>query len=761
MHLRTSTKKTATKTYSYAQIVESYRREDGVPTKRVVAHLGALPPPLIDALRKAFEAARKGDALVLHSEVAEMLSGSTLANRRYLDLAVLIECWRQWGLSELLDELGGNQRTSMSLSDVVLPLVLQRCCEPRSKLEATRWVPTTALPEVLGFDVTAFHNTRIHRVLEKLYDLTGSLQQRLCELYSEHDGVGGVLFMDVTDTYFEGIGCPMAEQTKTKTEMPHKRCLGIVLLADEHGYPMRWKVVGGKTKDWHAMGGLIDDIGKVEWLKDRPVVFDRAMGNQKNVAALKARELHFLTAAHVSAIESYTKEVPFSAVADVEIEGTDKSYERDIERVAQAARDAGFEQLGPRLFAIELGVTVPASEQEKAQQRAKAKEDPAGHRGPGRPVQAAKHLRQAHKIRRQMRADKSLSRKDMAASLGITTSHLRHQLALLELAPAVQERILQWDDRFPFGEQYLRTLLPLTPEEQLATLDEKLAEHMSALSESAESTDDDETIGLLRLVAYFNPQLFVDVRRRTAEHCEKLQRHVEAFNADLAAAKRSRAYDATHRKFVREVERLNYLDTFDIELTPITVTSEKTGRHIDSFQGSITRKEDVWKHRRRYDGFVLLLGHPELEQSAKELVSFYRIKDTVEKDFQTIKSLVKLRPIYSYTDPKVQAHVTLCMLALLVQRTLEHKIHTKGLALTASACIDILKTCHLNQRRSEGEPLYDITEIDAAQQQVLAVLGLEQLADDDHLRAGITPRRPAPAVSRKQEHGQRPHRRQS
>jgi hypothetical protein len=759
MHLRHVTSTSGGKKYRYAQLVESYRRDDGKPAVRVVKHLGKLPDDVFNAFRLALEAARKGDALVLRSEVAKLLSGSTLANRRYLDLAVLIDCWRQWELSELLDELGGGERTSMSFSDVVLPLVLQRCCEPRSKLEATRWVPTTALPEVLGFDVAAFHNTRIHRVLAKLYDVTGSLQQRLCELYSEQDGASGVLFMDVTDTYFEGIGCPMAEQTKTKTEMPHKRCLAIVLLADERGYPMRWKVVGGKTKDWHAMGGLLDDIGKVEWLNNRPVVFDRAMGNQKNVAALKARDLHFLTAAHVSAIESYTKEVPFSAVADVEVEGTNTSYERDIERVAQAARDAGFEQLGPRLFAIELGVTVPASEQEKAQQRAKVKEDPAGHRGPGRPALAAKHLRQAHELRRQMRADKSLSRKDVAASLGITTSHLRHQLALLELAPAVQERILQWDDRFPFGERYLRTLLPLTPEEQLATLDEELAEHMSALSESDDSADDDEPIGLLRLVAYFNPQLFVDVRRRTAEHCEKLQRHVEAFNADLAAAKRGRGYDATRRKFVREVERLNYLDTFDIEVTPITVTSEKTGRPIASFQGSITSKEDVWKLRRRNDGFVLLLRHPELPQSATELVSYYRIKDTVEKDFQTIKSLVKLRPIYSYTDPKVQAHVTLCMLALLVQRSLEQRLGTAGLPLTAPACIDILKTCHLNQRRSDDEPLYDVTEVDAAQQQVLAALGLEQLADDEHLRAGITPRRPTPAASPKP--GRRPRRRRS
>jgi len=469
-------------------------------------------------------------------------------------------------------------------------------------------------------------------------------------------------------------------------------------------------------------------------MQETPVVFDRAMGNQKTVAALKAAQtVKFLTAAHVTAIESYTKAVPFSAVADVALEGTDESYEQDIERVAQAAQSAEFEEIHSRLFAIDFGVTVPASEQEKLN------EDSSVRQGAGRPVLAAKHLRQAHTIQKRMTADAALRRKDVAASLGITRKHLDHQMALLRLEPAVQERILQWDDCFPFGEKYLRSLLSLGPGEQLAALDEQLAAHMSAPSKSKASTDDDESIGLLRLVAYFNPQLFVDVRRRTAGHCEKLQRHVETFNADLAEAKRSRDYDATYRKFAREVERLSYLDTFDIELTPITVTS-KTGRSIASFKGSITRNEKAWKRRRRYDGFVLLLGHPELPHSARQLVNLYRIKDTVEKDFQTIKSFVKLRPIYSYTDPKVQAHVTLCMLALLVQRTLERRLRDAGLPLTAPACIDVLKTCHLNQHRSHDKPMYDVTEANAAQTQVLAALGLEQLANDGRLRDNITPR---------------------
>jgi hypothetical protein len=178
--------------------------------------------------------------------------------------------------------------------------------------------------------------------------------------------------------------------------------------------------------------------------------------------------------------------------------------------VSEASRCAGFEQIHQRLFSIELGVRVPASEQERPKDAA------PGSRRRGRPAMAAKHLKQAYEIQRQMEADPDCSLEDVAASRGISTRHLGSHLALLRLAPAVQECILQWGDRFPFGEKGLLPLLTLAPDEQLATLREKLAVHSSASAKTEVSTHDEEPIGLLRLVAYFNPQLFVDVRRHTA-----------------------------------------------------------------------------------------------------------------------------------------------------------------------------------------------------------------------------------------------------
>jgi len=737
VHLRIVTNRRNGKVYRYAQLAQSYRRKDGKPAVRVVKHLGNLPDAVCEAIRLALQAARDGDSVVLASDITKMVadSGSTLANLRYLDIAVLIDIWRQWKLSDILDELAGASEVHLPFSDVVLALVLQRCCAADSKLAATRWVPTTALPELLGFEPKVLHNTRVHRVLDQLFETTEALQKRLVQACLQRSGRFQALFMDVTDTYFEGIGAPMAELTRTKTEMPNKRCLGIVMLVDEHGFPLRWKVVGGKTKDWTAMHGLLSAIGEVSWMQDTLIVFDRAMGNRSSVAELKKAGLHFLTAAHRNAIESYTTAVPVDAFADIELDGSDACYEQDIARVAEAAREVGFKEIHERLFVCDLGVCEPLCDKPQ---------EPSGNNATKarRRRGVAHHLLRARALAEQMKADPQLTNAELGRRHGLSAGRVGKLLRLLRLQPQVQQRIEQLGESFPFGEDYAHSLRRRPPEEQLAALEADLCAHLAGSSSSSGASDEEsEPLGPLRLVAYFNPQLFVDMRRRSSEHCVQLQRRVAELNAELARCKRSRKREPTFRKLSREVERLSYLDAFDITLEPITVTSAG-GKPMDSFRGKVVRKDDVWRRRRRYDGFVLLLGHPKLEHKAVDLVNSYRGKDVIEKGFQSIKSVAELRPIYHTRDSKVQAHVTLCMLALLLMRSLEQRFRDAGKAMSADACITSLAPAHLNLRTplSNGQALYDITRPDAAQREILDALNLGELVDNEKVRPRLTHR---------------------
>jgi hypothetical protein len=176
-----------------------------------------------------------------------------------------------------------------------------------------------------------------------------------------------------------------------------------------------------------------------------------------------------------------------------------------------------------------------------------------------------------------------------------------------------------------------------------------------------------------------------------------------------------------------------------LEAYEVAVTEHDLGGRVHYRVGLAPVLAD-WERRRRYHGFTVLAAHPALPHAAADLCQLYRAKDTVEKDFQVIKSVVKLRPIRHHTDAKVNAHVTLCMLALLLERILEHKLDGR---CSAQAALEILATCHLNQYHSTtagSVPVYSLTEPDQDQLVLLRKLRLQLLADDGDLAARITPR---------------------
>ena len=147
----------------------------------------------------------------------------------------------------------------------------------------------------------------------------------------------------------------------------------------------------------------------------------------------------------------------------------------------------------------------------------------------------------------------------------------------------------------------------------------------------------------------------------------------------------------------------------------------------------------VCAERQRLLGWQVIVARPDDRRSAAELVRLYRSKDGVEKDFGTIKGALSLRPVRHRTDAKVRAHVTLCMLALLVERYLDDRL---GGRMTGVAALDLLSDIHLNRIRTAAAsvPVYTITRVRADQVEVLRALELEHLAESGRMTAGLARR---------------------
>jgi len=729
MHVRVVHARSGVALKRYAQLVESYRREDGVPAHRVLASLGELDDRAIENLRRALKASRRGEAVVLPSETqAQDWQPKVLANLRYLDVAVVLSIWSSWKLTELLNRLLPRGAETVPTSLVIAPLVIQRCIAPGSKLYAQRWFPTTALPELMHLKSEHFNNSRIHRALEDLDRVDADLQRELVKRYEHKDGVFAALFLDVTDTYFQGRGCDLAQRDRTKEGLHNMHKIGIVLLCNEHGFPVRWQVVPGKRRDPQCMTEMVDAIEGLSWVRGVPFVCDRGMGHSSAVARLVSSGLSFLTATRVTEIASYTDDVPSEAFADLIPIGTDMSFEHDLARARAAAERAGLEKIDDTLFIQDFGVVrrdlhIDVDPVDSTG----ASHDPADYEG------GAAFVAFARILQRKLETKEVKNRAALAREHDLTRARITQLFNLLLLDEELQERLLRGD----FGyvpEALLRKAVKRTAKTQREMLEEHAAKGLHGGTPRPFRRTGRQTVEL-RLVAYFNPQMFVEQRDRANRKRLGVEAWMRELNERLPQLSRSR--EDVYRDVSNKLAAHKMLALYDLTIDVIERPDGKPYCRV-----SLTIDEDGWRRRRRFDGFVLLIAHPELPQSGAELARLYRAKDAVEKDFRTIKEVIKVRPVFHHTDPKVRAHVTVCMLSLLLERTLEQRLRRSSTPMTTPACLEQLRGCHLNLLRGAPElaPSYQLTELTADQRAIVTNLRMTDLVDAESLQTQLRPR---------------------
>lgn len=721
--------------YEYVHLVESYRREsDGRPTHRIIANLGKLDDNSFQNLKAALDAARVGKRVaVVTTKRDKRRPPKPQANLRYLDVAVADELWREWELPQMLRDVMPQGDSDVAASQVVQILASQRLVAPDSKLAATRWFPHTALPELLGIEPRQLNNTRIHRVLEQLEAATPTLMAKLPQRYRERDGAFVSLFMDVTDAWFVGRGPEFAAHGKTKEGMVRRK-VNIVLLCNERGYPLRWTVVPGKQHDSVAMTDMMQAVSGLGWVAHAPVVVDRAMGTTAVIRTMAATGLRFLTALSRTEFSTYAPELPWKALQGLVVTNRDRS-----EVAAEAARraeKAGMDKVDSKLLVLDFGVVVPSSQQgselafaEPAEQ-SRSSEDPS-----------ARAMRLCRQIEQAVADGRISSYAAAGATHGLKRGVTGRYRKLRTLAVDIQQRIVDGEAARWSLESLIRIAELADPQAQRAAFDVLLRStptrraSRSARDERVDTTRTEQGPAeplRVRVVVYFNPEQFVEQRRSAGKRLQRVADFVADLNGKLASPRARR----TPAKILAAVDSRLRKDAL-VEAFEVTVGEREIGGR-SRYQVEVELDEAEWHRRRRYDGFSVLVGHAALPHDGVPLCQLYRAKDMVEKDFQVIKGVTELRPIRHRTDPKVSAHVTLCMLALLLERTLRDKLADTA---TVGNALEALERCRLNRYRCEDGPaVYTVTETDKEQRALLRKLRLQHLADDDHLAARITPR---------------------
>jgi transposase len=111
-----------------------------------------------------------------------------------------------------------------------------------------------------------------------------------------------------------------------------------------------------------------------------------------------------------------------------------------------------------------------------------------------------------------------------------------------------------------------------------------------------------------------------------------------------------------------------------------------------------------------------------------EAVSIYKQLSDVERAFACLKDVIELRPIYHHAPQRVEGHIFVAHLALVIHRALEKKLKAARLDLSASQALRALKTVRVvDIVRADGSIKRSVTPGSADAARVLRAVGVDQL----------------------------------
>jgi transposase len=309
------------------QLVESYRNTEGKPRQRVLASLGnaSIPQAERKVVARAVEQRLHREASLLPIElspeaaawvvritkVAEQtrsiplkhgtvrLDGVVVDRIRTDDVVGFgphlagIGAWDGLRLSEILKSQGMTPER-IALAQL---MVVNRLVEPLSEWALADWANRTALPELLGVEISRTTKDRLYRTSDELLGHRREIEQALRsgeqELFSLRRSI--VLY-DVTNTHFEGLchGNPKAKHGKNKQKRNDCRQVALGMAFDEHGFALAHEVFEGNIADTKTLAAMLErlDLGD-ERLKP-VVILDAGFASEENIHLLEQRGCSYI-----------------------------------------------------------------------------------------------------------------------------------------------------------------------------------------------------------------------------------------------------------------------------------------------------------------------------------------------------------------------------------------------------------------------------------------------------------------------------------
>ena len=269
----------------YVQLVEAYRDDNGRPKQRTVATLGRL-----DQLNTELESVISGLLRVTGKSLPEAPPTPSLtfeSARDYGDVWALTELWNSLGFDRLR-QIFRRTRHTIDVEALVRVMVLNRLCDPDSKLGVLRWVETVTLPGIMAETI---EHHQLLRAMDAMVEHQDEVEHVLASLLRPLvDQDLAVVFYDMTTIRAEGLSQQDKDVRKFGMSkeglIARQVMLGVVQTAD--GLPLYHEVFDGNTAEVTTIKPILEKIVKRFPVKRVIAVADRGLLSTDNLADLQA-----------------------------------------------------------------------------------------------------------------------------------------------------------------------------------------------------------------------------------------------------------------------------------------------------------------------------------------------------------------------------------------------------------------------------------------------------------------------------------------
>ena len=269
----------------YVQLVEAYRDDAGQPRQRTVATLGRL-----DQMGTELESVISGLMRVTGKPVPQAFAAPVVAfeaARDFGDVWALTELWNSLGFDRLR-KVFVRTRHAIDVEALVRVMVLNRLCDPDSKLGVLRWLETVTMPGTMPELIDHQHLLRAMDALVDHKDEVDAVMASLLRPLVDQDLA--VVFYDMTTIRAAGLSQQDGDVRRygmsKEGVVARQVMLGVVQTAE--GLPLYHEVFDGNTAEVTTLKGVIEKIVKRFPVKRIIAVADRGLLSTDNLADLQS-----------------------------------------------------------------------------------------------------------------------------------------------------------------------------------------------------------------------------------------------------------------------------------------------------------------------------------------------------------------------------------------------------------------------------------------------------------------------------------------